>query len=165
MKKKMIALFLATMLLLMPFMAATSYAMALAEGEAVKFDWTPIFVAAIGLLGSVATALAGYVFVKWIKPFLERMGFSPQHLQTLAGIFVDAAEATYGRGNGDQKLQQVLDWLGGYGFDVDTVVVKAAIKAAWKNLDLRQIAAGEKKKPPEGREQQPEDTDPEAEEE
>lgn len=165
MKKKMIALFLVMMLLLTPFMAATSYAMALAEGEAVKFDWTPIFVAAIGLISSVATALAGYVFVKWVKPFLERLGFNPEQLRTLAGIFVDAAEAAYGRGQGDRKLQQVLEWLGGYGFNVDTVVVKAAIKAAWKDLDLRQIAAGEKAKPPEQQEQQADEADPEAEEE
>lgn len=165
MKKKMIALFLVVMMLLAPFMAATSYAMALSENGTVHFDWTPIFVAAIGLIGSVATALASFVFFKWVKPWLERMGFNPEQLRTLAGIFVDAAEAAYGRGQGDKKLQQVFEWLGGYGFDVDTVVVKAAIKAAWKDLDLRQIAAGEKNKPPEDQAQQPEEAEPEAEEE
>lgn len=118
------------------------------EGVQARLDWTPIFLGFIGLLGTVVSSMAAYAFNRWLKPLLGQMGLDGDRLSALAHIFVDAAEATYGRYNGDLKLKQVLDNLSEYGFNVDSTLVIAAVKAAWKDLDMRQRAYGDKDEPP-----------------
>ena len=142
--KKLFCLMVAVMMVLLPLVAMAEVSLAAQE----PMDWTPIFLGFIGLLGTVVSTMAAYAFKRWIKPLLLKMGLDEDRLSVLAQIFVDAAEATYGRYNGDQKLQQVLVWLREYGFNVDSTLVLAAVKAAWKDLDMRQRAYGDKDEPP-----------------
>lgn len=101
----------------------------------MAIDWTPILVAVITILGGILTGIV----VKYVVPWLKE-----NHLLIAAQIVVEAAEAAYGRYNGDQKWAAAMDALKEKGFNVDSAQVIAAVKAAWKQLDLKQIAAGEK---------------------
>ena len=145
--KKLFCLLMAMVMLMLP-VAGLAEAVEGAAGVPGRMDWTPIALGFIGLLGTVVSTMAAYVFKRWIKPLLGKIGLDEDRLSVLAQIFVDAAEATYGRYNGDLKLQQVLDNLREYGFNVDSTLVIAAVKAAWKDLDMRQRAYGDKDEPP-----------------
>lgn len=144
--KKLFCLLMAMVMLMLP-VAGLTEAVEGAAGVHGRMDWTPIALGFIGLLGTVVSTMATYVFKRWIKPLLGKIGLDENRLSVLAQIFVDAAEATYGRYNGDLKLQHVLDNLSKFGFNVNSTLVIAAVKAAWKDLDMRQRAYGDKDEP------------------
>lgn len=74
--------------------------------------------------------------VPWLKD---------KKLYDAAVIAVDAVEAIYGRYGGEQKLEAAIQILIDNGFKVDRDAMVMALKAAWKELDLRMIGAGVKR--------------------
>ena len=114
------------------------------EVEAVSFDLTEILSTAISLIAALLYGLILYAWKKYIKPWLVQ-----SDLGEVAMIVVEAVEAIVGRGNGEKKLDLALEKMKAYGYNIDNEVVLDAVRSAWKKLDLNQIMAGEKKKPPE----------------
>ena len=149
MKKKMICwMLLMTVAVLLPALAMAEGAAGVAASAPV-IDWTALVVAMIGVIGTAASALLGRVWVKYVKPWLEQ-----RDLTDAAKIIVEAVEAIFGRYCGEQKWQAALEKMVERGFNIDRDIVLDALKAAWKQLDMAMIAAGEKKinepdKPPE----------------
>ena len=130
-------------------------ALAMAEGaagvaaSAPVIDWTALVVAVSGVIGTAASALIGRVWVRYVKPWLEQ-----RDLTDAAKIVVEAVEALLGRYCGEDKWKLALQKMADRGFYTDSQQVTDALKAAWKQLDMAMIAAGEKKinepdKPPE----------------
>ena len=116
---------------------------------AASIDWTALVVAVIGVIGTAVSALLGRVWVKYVRPWLEQ-----RELTDAAKIIVEAVEVIFGRYCGEQKWQAALEKMVERGFNIDSDIVLDALKAAWKQLDMVMIAAGEKKinepdKPPE----------------
>ena len=120
-------------------------ALAMAEGDAftlgdvVVIDWTALVVAVIGVIGTAASALLGRVWVKYVKPWL-----SQRDLTDAAKIVVEAVEALLGRYCGEEKWELALQKMADRGYYIDSQQVIDALKAAWKQLDMAMIAAGEK---------------------
>lgn len=114
-----------------------AYAEEAAEAPAVLLDVTDVIIA-------VVLAAGGYVWRKWIHPWLER-----KQLADEAEIVVNAVEALMGRGNGAEKWKLAVDKIQQYGFDVNFDIVMDALRAAWRKLNTEQVQAGEKEKPPE----------------
>lgn len=105
----------------------------------VSIDWTALVVAMIGVIGTAASALLGRVWVKYVRPWLEK-----RDLTDAAEIVVDAVEALLGRYCGEEKWRLALEKMEARGFNIDNEVVLDALRAAWQQLDLAMIAAGEK---------------------
>ena len=149
MKKKMICwMLLMTVAALLPALAMAEGAAGVAA-SAPAIDWTALVVAVIGVIGTALSALLGRVWVKYVKPWL-----SQRDLTDAAKIIVEAVEAIFGRYCGEQKWQAALEKMVERGFNIDSDIVLDALKAAWQQLDMAMIAAGEKKinepdKPPE----------------
>lgn len=104
-------------------------------------------VAALGaaLVAAVGTAFIWLMKVKvipWLKK--NKMERLIEMLPQLAKVAVLAAEVAWGRGNGAEKWEMALKKLEFYGFTIDDNRVIDALEAAWKELDLMQIMAGEK---------------------
>ena len=118
------------------------------------FDITDIFVALIALVTAVLGVGLAWLWKKHIHPWLKnhKMEKLLDMLPQLAKIAATAAEVFWGRGNGDEKWNMAMSKLEEYGFVVDDQRVIDALKAAWKELDLMQLMAGEKTKPPEAEE-------------
>ena len=106
---------------------------------AASIDWTALVVAVIGVIGTAASALLGRVWVKYVKPWL-----SQRDLTDAAKIVVEAVEALLGRYCGEDKWKLALQKMADRGFYTDSQQVIDALKAAWKQLDMAMIAAGEK---------------------
>ena len=148
MKKKMICwMLLMTVAVLLPALA-TAEGAAGVDASAPVIDWTALVVAMIGVIGTAASALLGRVWVKYVKPWLEQ-----RDLTDAAKIVVEAVEALLGRYCGEDKWKLALEKMVERGFYTDSQQVIDALKAAWKQLDMAMIAAGEKigepEKPPE----------------
>lgn len=149
MKKKMICwMLLMTVAALLPALAMAEEA-AVMPGNTAPIDWTALVVAVIGVIGTALSALLGRVWVRYVKPWLEQ-----RELTDAAKIIVEAVEAIFGRYCGEQKWQAALEKMVERGFNIDSDIVLDALKAAWQQLDMAMIAAGEKKinepdKPPE----------------
>lgn len=117
----------------------------MAEGDAitpelgVSIDWTALVVAVIGVIGTAVSALLGRVWVKYVRPWLSQRG-----LTDAAKIVVEAVEALLGRYCGEDKWKLALEKMTDRGFYTDSQQVIDALKAAWKQLDMAMIAAGEK---------------------
>ena len=106
---------------------------------AASIDWTALVVAVIGVIGTAASALLGRVWVKYVRPWLEQ-----RDLTDAAKIVVEAVEALLGRYCGEEKWKLALQKMADRGFYTDSQLVIDALKAAWKQLDMAMIAAGEK---------------------
>ena len=106
---------------------------------AASIDWTALVVAVIGVIGTAVSALLGRVWVKYVKPWL-----SQRDLTDAAKIVVEAVEALLGRYCGEDKWKLALEKMAERGFYTDSQQVIDALKAAWKQLDMAMIAAGEK---------------------
>lgn len=149
MKKKMICwMLLMTVAVLLPALAIAQEA-AVMPGNTAPIDWTALVVAVIGVIGTALSALLGRVWVRYVKPWLEQ-----RELTDAAKIIVEAVEAIFGRYCGEQKWQAALEKMVERGFNINSDIVLDALKAAWQQLDMTMIAAGEKKinepdKPPE----------------
>ena len=148
MKKMLCWACLLMALALLPALAMAEEAATMPE-VATSIDWTALVVAVIGVIGTALSALLGRVWVKYVKPWL-----SQRDLTDAAKIIVEAVEAIFGRYCGEQKWQAALEKMVERGFNIDSDIVLDALKAAWQQLDMAMIAAGEKKinepdKPPE----------------
>ena len=106
---------------------------------AASIDWTALVVAVIGVIGTAVSALLGRVWVKYVRPWLEQ-----RDLTDAAKIVVEAVEALLGRYCGEDKWKLALEKMAERGFYTDSQQVIDALKAAWKQLDMAMIAAGEK---------------------
>ena len=139
MKKKMICwMLLMTVAVLLPALA-TAEGAAGVDASAPVIDWTALVVAMIGVIGTAASALLGRVWVKYVKPWLEQ-----RDLTDAAKIVVEAVEALLGRYCGEDKWKLALQKMADRGFYTESQEVIDALKAAWKQLDMAMIAAGEK---------------------
>ena len=119
-------------------------ALAMAEGagtaaSAPVIDWTALVVAVIGVIGTAVSALLGRVWVTYVRPWLEQ-----RDLTDAAKIEVEAVDALLGRYCGEEKWRLALEKMADRGFYTDSQQVIDALKAAWKQLDMAMIAAGEK---------------------
>ena len=138
MKKKMICwMLLMTVAALLPALAMAEGA-AGAAASAPAIDWTALVVAVIGVIGTAASALLGRVWVKYVKPWLAQ-----RDLTDAAKIVVEAVEALLGRYCGEDKWKLALQKMADRGFYTESQEVIDALKAAWKQLDMAMIAAGE----------------------
>lgn len=97
---------------------------------------TNIVVYVVGLGALILSTLIATQVVPWLKD---------KRLYDAAVIAVNAAEALYGRYNGDQKLEAALNSLKERGYDIESDKVLEAIRAAWKQLDQAMYLDGEKK--------------------
>lgn len=141
MKKKMICwMLLMTVAVLLPALAMAEEAAGVAASAPV-IDWTALVVAVIGVIGTAASALLGRVWVKYVRPWLAQ-----RDLTDAAQIVVEAVEALLGRYCGEDKWKLALEKMADRGFYTDSQQVIDALKAAWKQLDMAMIAAGEKEK-------------------
>lgn len=125
-------------LALLPALAMAEEAVTMPE-VAASIDWTALVVAVIGVIGTAASALLGRVWVKYVRPWLEQ-----RDLTDAAKIVVEAVEALLGRYCGEEKWKLALQKMADRGFYTDSQQVIDALKAAWKQLDMAMIAAGEK---------------------
>ena len=125
-------------LALLPALAMAEEAVTMPE-VAASIDWTALVVAVIGVIGTAVSALLGRVWVRYVKPWLEQ-----RELTDAAKIIVEAVEAIFGRYCGEQKWQAALEKMVERGFNIDSDIVLDALKAAWQQLDMAMIAAGEK---------------------
>ena len=125
-------------LALLPTLAMAEETVAMPE-VAAPIDWTALMVAVIGVIGTALSALLGRVWVKYVKPWLEQ-----RDLTDAAKIVVEAVEALLGRYCGEDKWKLALQKMADRGFYTDSQQVIDALKAAWKQLDMAMIAAGEK---------------------
>lgn len=119
----------------------------LAEAEQAEplLDVTGIVVALISLVTAAVSALLVWVWKKYMKPWLVR-----NNLMDVAEIVVNAVEAIKGRYNGAEKWALALEKMAKeYGYNIEDETVLNALRVAWKQLDLKQLLAGEKEKPPE----------------
>lgn len=96
-------------------------------------NWTPVLTALIAVIAVFFEEVLRRYVVPWLKS---------NNLMEVAKYAVQAAEAIYGRSNGDEKLKKALDLMKEKGFDVNSDEVLNAIKAAWKQMDIDQVAAG-----------------------
>lgn len=138
MKKMLCWACLLMALALLPALAMAEEAATMPE-VATSIDWTALVVAVIGVIGTAASALIGRVWVRYVKPWLEQ-----RDLSDAAKIVVEAVEALLGRYCGEDKWKLALEKMAERGFYTDSQQVIDAIKAAWKQLDMAMIAAGEK---------------------
>ena len=125
-------------LALLPALAMAEEAVTMPE-VAASIDWTALVVAVIGVIGTAVSALLGRVWVKYVKPWLEQ-----RDLTDAAKIVVEAVEALLGRYCGEDKWKLALQKMADRGFYTESQEVIDALKAAWKQLDMAMIAAGEK---------------------
>ena len=138
MKKMLCWACLLMALALLPALAMAEETVAMPE-VAAPIDWTALMVAVIGVIGTALSALLGRVWVKYVKPWLEQ-----RDLTDAAKIVVEAVEALLGRYCGEEKWKLALQKMADRGFYTDSQQVIDALKAAWKQLDMAMIAAGEK---------------------
>ena len=112
-------------------------ALAMAEttqSVAAAIDWTPLVVAVIGVIGTALSALLARVWVRWVRPWLEK-----RDLTDAAKIVVEAVEALLGRYCGAEKWQLALKKMEDRGFNIDSEVVMDALRSAFA---LRSLFAG-----------------------
>ena len=100
-----------------------------------SLDWTTIIVFVFGLVVSVLLSLLSKQVIPWLKA---------KNLFEAAQVAVDAAEAIYGRYNGETKLKAALEAMAARGYDIESSKVIEAVQAAWKNLDSVMHMSGEK---------------------
>lgn len=132
--KKVMAIWMVIALLCLPVLALAE------QVEApVAVDWTALVVAVIGTAAAFLGACLRQAWVKYVRPWLEQ-----RNLSDAAKIVVEAVEALLGRYCGEDKWKLALEKMAERGFYTDSQQVIDALKAAWKQLDMAMIAAGEK---------------------
>lgn len=103
------------------------------------FDWTPVLVIVIGAGAGLVSLLIGHLWRHYLHPWLK-----DRNLLVVAETVVYAVEALLGRYCGEDKWNLALEKMHQRGFNVNSEKVIDALKAAWKQLDLKQLLAGEK---------------------
>lgn len=104
-----------------------------------QIDWTDIIVAVIGLIATISGMALRHAWHTYVMPWLEA-----RHLVDDAKLIVKGVEALVGRHAGEEKWRMALEKMKEHGWNVDSDAVVLALKAAWKELDLDMIEAGEK---------------------
>ena len=132
--KKAMAIWMVMSLLCLPVLALAEQG-----GTGLTMDWTALVVAVIGMLAAFLGACMRQVWVKYARPWLEQ-----RDLSDAAKIVVGAVEALLGRYCGEEKWELALQKMAERGFNIDSDAVMDALRAAWKELDLQQMMAGEK---------------------
>lgn len=115
---------------------------AMAEEPAQLVDVTGVVILALLLLVMIGATVCAHLWRKYVRPWLEKKNML--WIAEYADEAVMFAEALIGRGFGTEKWECALEKMKDFGFYVNDEAVKDALKAAWKRLDLKQIAAGEK---------------------
>lgn len=134
--KKLICMVLSLCVLCLPVLCLAETDL---DAATVALDVSNILSTLVALLAAVLSSALAYVWRKYIKPWLVK-----NDLMDVAEIVVNAAEAIKGRGYGEEKWKIALEKIAGYGYDVNNDAVLDAVRAAWKQLDLTQLLAGEK---------------------
>lgn len=109
---------------------------------------TKVIVWGLGLAGTALSALLGWLFRKYVMPWIGDTvmpWLEQKKLLKAAQTAVEYAEATIGRFNGAMKWELAEETLVKLGYDVRAPEVVAAAKAAWMQLDISQYAAGIKR--------------------
>lgn len=88
----------------------------------MNIDLTPILQAIIALLAALVT----YKLIPWIKA--KTTSEQQTMMKATVKTLVYAAEQIYGAGNGEAKLDYVIQQLNGKGFTVDRAEIEAAVK-------------------------------------
>ena len=132
--KKVMAIWMVMALLCLPLLALAEQAEA-----PVAVDWMALVVAVIGTAAAFLGACLRQVWVHHVRPWLEH-----RDLSDAAKIVVNAVEALLGRYCGEDKWELALQKMAERGFNIDSDAVMDALRAAWKELDIQQIMAGEK---------------------
>lgn len=88
----------------------------------MNIDLTPILQAIIALLAALVT----YKLIPWIKA--KTTSEQQTMMKATVKTLVYAAEQIYGAGNGEAKLDYVVQQLTGKGFTVDRAEIEAAVK-------------------------------------
>lgn len=104
-----------------------------------SIQWTPLFLALIGILTTVLVVIIRKAMTQYVYPWLEQ-----HQLRETAIIVVNAVEAILGRHLGEEKWKMALEKMKEAGWNIDSAPVIDALKAAWKELDLAMREAGEK---------------------
>lgn len=99
------------------------------------FPWTAI----VGIVIAIVSIVLKRTFSLYVMPYLES-----KNLIEACRVAVAAAEAVFGRYKGEEKLKYALNMLEEQGWNVDTDLVINNLRAAWQELDLKQIEAGVK---------------------
>lgn len=102
-----------------------------------SINWTPLVVAIIGIIGTVALVMLKRALTKYVVPWLDERG-----LKETAAIVVNAVEAILGRHAGEDKWKMAIEKMKEAGFDVESQLVIDALKAEWYKLDLAMREAG-----------------------
>lgn len=120
--KKVFALIIVSMLVILPMLIADVAVAETAAGAApFTIDLTKIFEAVITLLAALIT----YRLVPWIK---SRTNENQQlMLQSIVRTLVFAAEQLYGAGHGEEKLDYVCKQLQERGYTVDRDEIEATV--------------------------------------
>lgn len=109
-------------------------------------DWTQIVTDimtwGVRILSGILLALFSYIGKKYMAPWVKE-----NRLTGLVYELVRAAEARFGRNQGETKLRQVFDWLRAKGINADDDAVIQAVMAAWQDLDFEMISLGLKEPP------------------
>lgn len=87
----------------------------------MHIDLTPIIQAVIALLAAIVT----YKLIPWIKA--KTTNEQQALLRAAVKTAVFAAEQMYGAGNGEQKLDYVVNWLNERGYTADRAAIEAAV--------------------------------------
>lgn len=93
----------------------------------MNIDLTPLLQAVITVISLVITGM----LVPWLKAKLTEQ--QQVNLNAAIRILVYAAEQVYGAGNGDEKMEYVIERLRAKGFAVDKDAIEAAVKGM--NID------------------------------
>lgn len=86
-------------------------------------DLTTLFNALIALMAAVITAFV----IPWIRS--KTTAQQRALLESVVKTLVFAAEQLFGAGNGEQKLQYVIDRLKLQGYTVDLALIEATVNA------------------------------------
>lgn len=88
----------------------------------MNIDLTPIIQAVIALIAAIITAKV----IPWIKA--KTTNEQQAMLKAVTTTLVFAAEQIYGAGNGDVKLDYVVEQLNKQGFTADVNMIEATIR-------------------------------------
>lgn len=103
----------------------------------MNIDLTPIIQAIIALLAALVT----YKLIPWIKA--KTTSVQQTMMKATVKTLVYAAEQIYGAGNGEAKLDYVVQQLAGKGYTVDRAEIEAAVKENLNNAIYVTPAEGE----------------------
>lgn len=92
----------------------------------------------VDILVSALIILSGYVMSQYVIPFVK-----DNHLETVARMAVNFAEAAIGAGHGEEKFKLAVKQVEEtWNIHLPIEKIEAAIQAKWLELDQEQKAEG-----------------------